>query len=156
MYLEAHDRIFVSLIARMDVRRYGGKALCEAVQRDQFRIAETLIKKGADVNARNEKGETVTMLTLKAIDMNRWEASPTGLEVTGARSPEEIEERKKEVAAVDAQAMRFLRFLLQQKPNLSVVAPKGSDEEGKIALEMARSSILDDVAALLKDTGAKR
>lgn len=75
--LAAQNHIYSSLIGRVDVRKTGGAALCAAVERAQFGVAQDLIRRGADVNARDRDGKTVTMLALETLEVSANNAEAT-------------------------------------------------------------------------------
>jgi ankyrin repeat protein len=119
---EAGERIYDMLVARTDLHRSGGPALLAAVDRGQWGYARDLIERGAPVNARDQTGQTVLMLTVEAIGVNRDQADPTQMAKDGL-SPEEIRPLVPERRAAVTEGMNFLRFLLRRHPDINASGP---------------------------------
>jgi ankyrin repeat protein len=152
--LDAQSDIYATLVERVDVRKIGGPALCLAVDKGQFGIAEDLLQRGADVNARDWEGKTVLMLTVKTIGMNLDSVLPDSF-MGEDLTPAEKKVRRAEVQAQNKKAMAFLRLLLRKKPNVNAVSASDDDTENT-ALAIARFWKATEAAALLKRAGARR
>lgn len=145
---EAQAQIYNMLVVRSDVRVVGGTALCIAVKKGEFGIAEHLLQRGADVNARDREGKTVLMLTVERMGLSLFSRYVVERE---NRTPE-----NKKAEAENVAPTKFLRLLLSKQPDLGISLPTNADGMGQTALAMARRWKLNKVSALLKQAGAKR
>ncbi len=152
---EAQEKIFDLVLARSDVPRFGGPALAMAASQDQWKMAQTLLEKNADVDARKD-GRTVLMMTIDAIGRIRSMVSPDILKML-RKSKEELAAYCSDVAARNKEEMAFLRALLRRHPDLDTheEATYPGAQKGQTALEFARSGNLPDVESLLKRAGAR-
>jgi ankyrin repeat protein len=153
--LDAQENIYTKLVLRFDIRKTGGPALCMALDKGQFGLAEDLLKRGADVDAKDREGKTALMLTVESMGLDLYSVSPDGF-MGEDLTPAEKKTRREEVNAQNKEAMEFLRLLLSKKPNVNAVATSDSDGAGQTALAMAQFWKLPQVAALLKRAGARR
>lgn len=154
--LSAQGEIYESIVARINLQKFGGAALATAAARGQFGMAQDLLQRGVPLNGRDREGKTVLLATVESLGLNRYELDPEMLKVEHL-SADVLQERRVAVAAQDKEGMAFLRALLTRRPDVSATRPTMDPKrDAPTALASAQLWRMPDVERLLRKAGAKK